>query len=456
LGGGLKTTPLATKIIKDKAFEMGLFKKPNFQSLYSKKDVKGLIKLLSHGDQSVVRISIDYLGSFRDPRAVEPLIPLLNHADKDTREKTVTALGKIGDPRAIEPLVTLFEKADNDLRDHIVLMSLGQLRDIRITGPLILTLKNSKDDIIRGAAVELLGEIKSPEAIKPLIKVLNDWAVRDKAIVALTKIGEPAIEELISALKNKNYEIRWGAVEVLWNLKDLRAVEHLAAILDDKDFQVREYAAFALADFKDPRSIHPIINLFGEAVDLSDVHIKLSEIGEPAIEPLMEYIKHKDIRKRQAAAIALARLKETRVIKPLIDMFKYKTKGADCSLIAYELSQMGKLAEELLIKSLKDKNSEIRYWSRFSLENHIGWAPSSMDERLSWHIAGKHYGKLVSFGKPAIGPLIKAVQDKNQAGSDINIARQALKQIIGEDLGNDPKIWLKWWEKNQGKYADSR
>ena len=79
-------------------------------------------------------------------------------------------------------------------------MSLGQLRDIRITGPLILTLKNSKDDIIRGAAVELLGEIKSPEAIKPLIKVLNDWAVRDKAIVALTKIGEPAIEELISAL----------------------------------------------------------------------------------------------------------------------------------------------------------------------------------------------------------------------------------------------------------------
>lgn len=433
-------------------FEMSIFKKPNIQNLYSKKDVKGLIKLLDHSDHLIVRKAIFFLGDLRDPRAVEPLITYLNHADKVTQEQTVTALGKIGDPRAIEPLVTLFDKVEKDLRDHIVLMAFshhGKLRDIRISGPLILTLKNSKDDIIRGAAVKLLGEIRSPEAVKPLIKVLNDWTVRDKAIEALTLIGESAIDELISALKNKNAEIRWGAVEVLANLKDSRTIEPLVSVLDDKDFHVRGEAAFALADMKDPRSVHPIMSLFDEAYDASSLHIKLSEIGEPAIEPLMGYIEHKDIRKRQAVAIALARLKETSVIKSLIDMLKYEAKGADCSLIAYELSQMGKLAEDLFVKSLKDKNSEIRYWSRFSLENYLGWSPSSMDERLSWHIAGKHYGKLVSIGKPAIGPLIKSVQDKNQTVSDINNAKQALKQIIGEDLGNDPKIWLKWWEKNK-------
>ena len=115
---------------------------------------------------------------------------------------------------------------------------LGELKDLRAVEPLIHSLKN---DIIpvREAAAWALGEINSLRAIEPLIEVfrikapfpisLSPIAVHylivqprlyllQTAQEALVKIGKPAVESLIAALKDKNLFVRGYAAATLLDI----------------------------------------------------------------------------------------------------------------------------------------------------------------------------------------------------------------------------------------------
>jgi HEAT repeat protein len=73
--------------------------------------------------------------------------------------------------------------------------------------------------------------------------------VRYAAAEALVKIGAPAMEPLIAALKDKDSkdsDVRQAAAEALGEIKDPRAVEPLIAALKDEVSNVREAAAQAL------------------------------------------------------------------------------------------------------------------------------------------------------------------------------------------------------------------
>ena len=50
---------------------------------------------------------------------------------------------------------------------------------------------------------------------------------RDSTIESLVKIGEPAVEPLINALKDKDSFVRWKATGALVKIGDERAVEPL-------------------------------------------------------------------------------------------------------------------------------------------------------------------------------------------------------------------------------------
>ena len=91
-------------------------------------------------------------------------------------------------------------------------------------------------------AVEALAKIGKP-AVEPLIAALKD---HDRAADALVKIGKRAVEPLIAALKDENIHVRSNAVYVLGEIKDQRAVEPLIAALKDENIHVRARAADAL------------------------------------------------------------------------------------------------------------------------------------------------------------------------------------------------------------------
>ncbi|MFX0163096.1 MAG: HEAT repeat domain-containing protein, partial [Candidatus Hodarchaeota archaeon] len=73
----------------------------------------------------------------------------------------------------------------------------------------------------------------------------------------LVRLGEPAVEPLIQALKDKDIDIRSRAAEALVEIGE-PAVEHLIQALKDEDRYVRRYTAWTLGEMGDKRAVEPL------------------------------------------------------------------------------------------------------------------------------------------------------------------------------------------------------
>ena len=80
----------------------------------------------------------------------------------------------------------------------------------------------------------------------PDSKISENTSPGIEAAVALGKIGDPALDPLIGALKDKNPHVRILAAVALEELENPKAVEALIAALKDEDFDVQSSAARAL------------------------------------------------------------------------------------------------------------------------------------------------------------------------------------------------------------------
>jgi HEAT repeat protein len=117
------------------------------------------------------------------------------------------------------------------------------------------------DAKIRVAAAEALGELRDPSAIAPLISLLNEKyhvynGPHQKAVDALGEIGSPALDILITTLKNakrsddpyfdEDANLRAGTARALGKIGDPKAIGELVGALWDKIPFVRWSAADAL------------------------------------------------------------------------------------------------------------------------------------------------------------------------------------------------------------------
>ena len=133
-----------------------------------------------------------------------------------------------------------------------------------------------------------------------------------EARMALVEIGEPAIEPLVAALKDKNQEVRALVTsalrEILRKTKDPRAPEPLIATLNHEHDDVRRRAASLLGIIGDPRAVEPLIDALSDEDDevRASAAEALGRIGDSrAVEPLAVALKDKDEEVRKRAAEAL-------------------------------------------------------------------------------------------------------------------------------------------------------
>jgi hypothetical protein len=244
---------------------MGFFK-PNIEKMKSKRDVKGLIKVLKDKEFVVREKAAKALGEIGE-QAVEPLIQALKDIKGHGTNSAVDALAKIGKP-AIEPLIE--------------------------------TLKD-EDRGARGYAAEALGKIDDTRAVEPLIKALKDeeWVVRKEAVEALGKIGDArAVEPLIEALKHDHDDVRSRAARALGEIGDARAVEPLIKTKDARSWFTRHETVWALGKIGDARALDVLIEALKdenysiqlaarEALERFKAKGALGEIAKPAVEPLI-------------------------------------------------------------------------------------------------------------------------------------------------------------------------
>ncbi len=185
-------------------------------------DVDAISLLITHLQDKKEKIEIrelcsDSLASIGSP-SVNMLVESLSHDSKTVRRLSALALEKIADPESREPLINSgLRDKDEEVRQTAVRAL------IRIGEPVVMDISAIQDDnkrYARMAAVEVLGEIGSVQAMRKLEVALNDGdaLVRESAGSKLEKIGLEAIKSLCRCLASPRKETARMAAKILLNL----------------------------------------------------------------------------------------------------------------------------------------------------------------------------------------------------------------------------------------------
>jgi HEAT repeat protein len=382
---------------------MGLFGPPNVQNLEAKRDVQGLINALEHEKDAGVReAAAQALGRIGDPRAVEHLFVVVQDRNSPElcRQGAAEALGRIGAP-AVQSLSAALMDSNVDTREAAVRV-LGHVGAPAVES-LSATLKDSTAGV-REAAARALGEIGDPRAVEPLSAVLTDSSagVRQSAARALSRIGwtsesgqtgeayrlieerdwsecvrlgSPAVDPLVDALKRRGRRVRRAAAETLGKIADPRAAKPLVAALGDSDPGVRQAAAEALVKMLAPaakplaaalldrnatrrRLATEVLDRTGWSPDRSRAGAsywiakrqwsKCVEMGNSAVRPLLWALKYDEEQDRAEAALALGKIGNPRAVEPLIAVLE----GEDRVVREFAAEALGQIGDPRAVKSL--------------------------------------------------------------------------------------------------------
>ena len=220
-------------------------------------DIQGLVRAVGNKDRGVQYEAVEALGDLRDPSAIPALMGALTGDQySGIRWKAVEALTKIG-PDSVSPLIEVLKNPDPDIRWKAA-VALGEIGDPRGIDPLVKLLDDS-DRFVRSRAAYALIHI-GPPALPSLSGALNhpDATVRLGAVGVLGKIGDPqAISALVNALADQSPDVRQEAISALSRQGD-RAIAALSDRLHDPDRFIRRRAVLALAGMKDEK-VMPIL-----------------------------------------------------------------------------------------------------------------------------------------------------------------------------------------------------
>ena len=171
---------------------------------------------------------------------------------------------------------------------------------------------------------DAVGTLKAKGDVEGLAKALTsgESGVPVAAARALGTLGAPAVEPLITALKNEDSDVRQAAVTALGSIGDARAVEPLIAAFNDPDGAVRAFTATALGEIGGAHVVEPLITALENRSETNwVVHTRaakaLGEIGDArAVEPLIAALEYGV--GSYGAAEALGKIGDTRAVEPLI------------------------------------------------------------------------------------------------------------------------------------------
>ncbi len=167
---------------------------------------------------------------------------------------------------------------------------------------------------------EVLEEEEVKDEIDIQIDLLkdSDWVVRREAVVTLGEMAdERCVAPLAKALRDGDWQVREAAVEALASVGS-PAVEVLIKLL--RDWEVRKAAIQALGKIKDERVLDPLVSQLRIDEFREDATTALTEVGKPAVSRLVVALKDKDEFVRKQAVIILGRIGDAEAIDSLIEL----------------------------------------------------------------------------------------------------------------------------------------
>jgi HEAT repeat protein len=300
-------------------------------------ETEKLFKSLKSGKGSTRVAAIMALGEMKEKTAVDPILEILIRDYAMAKASAALALGDIGDERAVEPLMKELKDSNSEYVKSSSAIALGKIGKESSVPYLIERLRDQKIRVKSSAALSL-GRMGNETAVNPLIEILETGKdsegqkknslnanpdVRKSAVLALGEIGSPdAMEILIDILNDKEeaLEVRTAAASALGNIEDPRAVEALKKVLDNKSMSesTRNEAFIALARTKDQEAIGRLVENLGDREFGANARGALIDMGEMAVDPLIENLKTDNQKIKDETALALIEIGDKRAIKPLV------------------------------------------------------------------------------------------------------------------------------------------
>lgn len=207
---------------------------------------------------------------------------------------------------------------------------IGQVADDTLTDQvsdqLAASLESSAEaqDLTEPMQEVILEEEQVKDEIDIQIDLLKDpdWVVRREAAITLGEMGdERCVEPLAAALRDGDWQVREVAIEGIGQIGS-PAVDVLLKLL--RDWDVRKSAIVALGKIRDERVLEPLMQQLRNDEFMEDATDALVNLGEPALPGLIKALKDKEELVRKQAVIALGRIKSPEAIDPLIEMLQNK------------------------------------------------------------------------------------------------------------------------------------
>ncbi|AFY72110.1 PBS lyase HEAT domain protein repeat-containing protein (plasmid) [Thalassoporum mexicanum PCC 7367] len=190
--------------------------------------------------------------------STDALFEQLKHPNPNLRDRAMWELVDHASPEVIDKLMSLLSETDTTYRRAAV-KTLGAIGADTVS-PLAAALLNSDDVTVRGSAAKAIAQVVinhpdqplSEEGVQALKTALGDAnpVVNIGAVMALERMGTPAVEILIEALQTTdNPALALPIVNAIASIGDQRGVVVLQSIVEDEatDAYVREAANSALA-----------------------------------------------------------------------------------------------------------------------------------------------------------------------------------------------------------------
>jgi len=302
----------------------------------------------------------------------EILLQALKSEKGYVRVAAAMALGQKQETAATDSLLKMLAQ-DYPLAGHSAAMALGELGDGRAVSTLMNELKNNGKDYIRSSTAIALGKLEAEEAIPYLIERLRDTkaSVRSNAALVLGKMGdESAVEPLKNILEtgkeaegkrkdslNAGVDVRKSTVMALGGIGGTEATQALIGVINDEGEipEVRVAATSALGNIGSPEAVNTLETIFNNqsmnmsvrngaflAIGKTDnqeaagffiekigdenfgvtAREALVNMGETAVEPLIEKLKTDDQKVKDETALILIEIGDPRAVEPLIEAYQ--------------------------------------------------------------------------------------------------------------------------------------
>ncbi len=392
---------------------------------------------MERGPSRVRAEAIAALWRIRDP-AAPAVLAALRSENRLVRLGAAEALSSIGGEGVVPALLASLKDSDAAVRAAAAKSLSGRNDAAAAVEPLIGALKDASPEVRKSAATTL-GHLKDGRAVEPLLAVVKDpdAGVRAEALAALGWLKAPrALEPLLAGLADPDPRARYWAACMVGQFKDERVAPALAALLRDDDHLVRMAAAGALGNLKDARSVEPLIAVLQDpkAADRWAAAGALGKLKDRrAVGPLIAALEGNDENVARYAAEALGEIGDRAAVEPLVAALK--ARGALAR--GWVARALGNLADERaagpLVAALKDTDDSTRFYAAWGL------------------------GRIRS--RAAVEPLIDLLEREPKEGREDRFegasgpgvrdrAAEALKEITGQDFGDDAAKWRAWLKEN--------